>query len=55
MSNTETLAVYRCPRCDRVAPWTDGQSREAGDETDEIWCQTCGAETPLPAPEVALP
>jgi len=42
-------AAYQCPRCDRVAPWTDGQSREAGDGTDEFWCQTCGAETPLTA------
>jgi predicted RNA-binding Zn-ribbon protein involved in translation (DUF1610 family) len=42
-------AAYQCPRCGRVAPWTDGQSRAAGDETDEIWCQNCGAETPLTA------
>ncbi len=40
---------YRCPTCDRWAPWTDGMSVEAGDEHDEFWCQTCGAETPLSA------
>lgn len=35
---------YCCPRCDRWARWTDG-------ETDPVaptfWCQTCSAETPI--------
>ena len=35
---------YLCPRCDRWAKWTDG-------ETDPVeptfWCQTCSAETPI--------
>lgn len=38
---------YECPRCCRWAKWTDGESIEAGDESDEFWCQTCGEETPL--------
>jgi hypothetical protein len=33
---------YECPRCFRVAPWTDGI-----ENVPEFWCQTCGAETPL--------
>jgi hypothetical protein len=40
---------YECPVCCRVAPWTDGRSVAAGDEADEFWCQTCGAESPLSA------
>jgi protein gp37 len=39
--------LYQCPQCDRSAAWTDGRSLAAGDEVDEYWCQTCGAETPL--------
>lgn len=39
--------LYECPECFRVAPWTDGTVAEMGDERDEFWCQTCGAETPL--------
>lgn len=39
--------VFTCPSCDRSAPWTDGRSKEAGDEVDEFWCQTCGTESPL--------
>lgn len=42
-------ALYRCPSCERVAPWTDGRLAAAGDPEDEFWCQTCGAETPLSA------
>ncbi|MFI8191380.1 hypothetical protein ACIF8T_21595 [Streptomyces sp. NPDC085946] len=41
--------LYECPQCCRVAPWTDGRSRAAGDEVDEFWCQTCGAEVPITA------
>lgn len=40
-------ALYRCPKCGRAREWTDGRSREAGDEVDEYWCQVCGAEVPL--------
>ncbi len=36
--------LYECPQCSRVAPWTDGRKISTGDETDEFWCQTCGAE-----------
>jgi hypothetical protein len=39
--------LYECPQCDRVAAWTDGRKVSAGDEADEFWCQTCGAEVPL--------
>jgi hypothetical protein len=41
--------LYECPQCFRVAPWTDGRSVKAGDEVDEYWCQTCGAEVPVAA------
>jgi hypothetical protein len=40
---------YECPQCFLVRPWTDGQSKATGDETDEYWCQMCGAESPLSA------
>jgi predicted RNA-binding Zn-ribbon protein involved in translation (DUF1610 family) len=46
---TDWTSVYECPQCCRVAPWTDGRSVKAGDEVDEYWCQTCGAEVPLAA------
>lgn len=39
--------TYRCPRCLRRSPWTDGLSIAAGDHTDEFWCQTCGDEANL--------
>lgn len=29
-------ALYRCPRCGRVAPWTDGTVKSIGDEKDEL-------------------
>jgi hypothetical protein len=48
-----SATTYTCRSCDRSAPWTDGQSREAGDPVDEFWCQTCGEEQPLPAPDPA--
>jgi hypothetical protein len=38
---------YECPKCCRVAEWTDGTVKAMGDERDEFWCQFCGAETPL--------
>lgn len=41
--------VYECPQCCRVSPWTDGRSIRAGDDVDEFWCPTCGAESPLAA------
>jgi hypothetical protein len=41
--------LYECPQCSRVAAWTDGRMVSAGDEVDEFWCQTCGAEVPLSA------
>ncbi len=44
--------LFRCPQCDTVALWTDGQSMAAGDDRDEFWCQHCGTETPLTAVEV---
>lgn len=44
-------ATYTCLRCAHSAPWTDGQSRDAGDPVDEYWCQTCGYEQPLPQPD----
>ena len=40
-------ALYECPNCYRVAPWTDGTGKALGDERDEFWCQTCGEEIPL--------
>ncbi|MFF4090388.1 hypothetical protein ACFYY9_26430 [Streptomyces nigra] len=40
-------SLYECPQCCRVAPWTDGRTTASGDEVDEYWCQTCGAEVPL--------
>jgi len=41
--------TYGCPQCERHGAWTDGRSARAGDEVDEYWCQTCGAEAPLTA------
>jgi hypothetical protein len=43
--------TYTCLRCAHAAPWTDGQSRDAGDPVDEFWCQHCGYEQPLPPPD----
>jgi protein gp37 len=39
--------VYGCPMCGRSGPWTDGRAVRHGDEVDEYWCQTCGAENAL--------
>lgn len=47
-----TQPLVRCQNCGRVAPWTDGRSKAAGDEVDEVWCQTCSFEFPLPGPLV---
>ncbi|PBC72352.1 MULTISPECIES: hypothetical protein [unclassified Streptomyces] len=44
---TDRQTLYECPQCSRVAAWTDGRKVSAGDEVDEFWCQTCGAEVPL--------
>jgi hypothetical protein len=44
---TDWWTLYECPQCCRVAAWTDGRKVSAGDEVDEFWCQTCGAEVPL--------
>jgi hypothetical protein len=44
---TDWWALYECPQCSHVAAWTDGRMVSAGDEADEFWCQTCGAEVPL--------
>lgn len=52
MSREPVPTLYRCPRCYRVAQWTDGTSVGAGDERDEFWCQTCGEEIFLEAMEV---
>lgn len=41
--------LYQCPTCRRTAPWTDGRSVKHGDDVDEYWCQSCGAEVPLAA------
>src|SRR5690606_3134394 len=41
--------VYGCSACGRSGAWTDGRAVRLGDDVDEYWCQTCGAETPLPA------
>jgi DNA-directed RNA polymerase subunit RPC12/RpoP len=43
---------FRCPDCNRWAPWTDGieadeDEAEDGNEADEFWCQTCGSQTEL--------
>lgn len=46
---TDWNTLYECPQCCRIAPWTDGRKVSAGDEQDEFWCQTCGAEVPLTA------
>lgn len=43
--------TYTCRNCGRAARWTDGQMKAAGDPVDEYWCQTCGEEQPLPAPD----
>lgn len=43
----ESNSLYECPKCCRVAPWTDGRTQKHGDPVDEYWCQTCGAEVPL--------
>jgi hypothetical protein len=42
--------LVTCPRCGRTRPWTDGRSKAAGDDVDEVWCQTCSHEFPLPDP-----
>ena len=49
IGDTDWSGLYECPSCCRVAPWTDGRMRKAGDPEDEFWCQTCGAQTPLSA------
>lgn len=46
---TDWWTLYECPQCCRVAAWTNGRKKSAGDEVDEFWCQTCGAEVPLTA------
>ncbi|MFG3340559.1 DUF433 domain-containing protein [Glycomyces sp. NPDC048151] len=38
---------YCCPQCDRWAEWTDGLQASDGEDLDEFWCQTCGAQTSL--------
>lgn len=43
----ESSSLYECPKCCRVAPWTDGRMQKRGAEIDEYWCQICGAEVPL--------
>ncbi|QGZ53390.1 hypothetical protein GPZ77_34760 (plasmid) [Streptomyces sp. QHH-9511] len=45
--HTDWATLYECPQCSRVAAWTDGRKISLGDEADEFWCQTCGAEAPL--------
>jgi hypothetical protein len=46
------MKLYRCPKCQRAARWTDGTVKAMGDERDEYWCQTCGEESPLEDCEV---
>lgn len=41
--------MFKCPSCHWVARWTDGPSRDAGDEADQFWCQRCGTATNLTA------
>lgn len=41
--------VYGCPACGQSGAWTDGRAIRLGDDVDEYWCQTCGAETPMSA------
>jgi hypothetical protein len=49
IGTTDWNTLYECPQCCRVAPWTDGRKVSAGDEQDEFWCQTCGAEVLITA------
>lgn len=39
--------MFVCPMCQRAGEWTDGTVKKSGDQRDEYWCQTCGAQTPL--------
>ncbi|GHC37186.1 MULTISPECIES: hypothetical protein [Streptomyces rochei group] len=44
---TDWWTLYECPECSRVGAWSDGRKVSLGDEVDEYWCQTCGAEVPI--------
>ncbi|MEU5156785.1 hypothetical protein [Glycomyces sp. NPDC021274] len=52
---------YRCPNCDRWAPWTDGVIDGDDEDVAEFWCQTCGCQTAVedmesrPAPSMPVP
>lgn len=48
--------LYLCPECEQAREWTDGKSTHSGDDTDEYWCQVCGAEVPIEAcTEIQVP
>lgn len=47
--DSKSNTLYECPKCCRVAHWTDGRMRKHGAPVDEFWCQTCGAEAPVAA------
>lgn len=42
----EAPTEYLCPRCERWALWTDGET-DSDSGVWTFWCQTCSAETPL--------
>lgn len=43
----EDSREYRCPECDRWAPWTDGTAAADNHGLALFWCQTCSAEMPV--------